>query len=492
MSLTSVELTKPTAIHFDREVISYRKLALIGALMAGDAAVITVSFLLAYAVRFFTNLPIFAEGAMQPEFYSLLIAMLVPGWIALFAMHGLYQRTALFNGTHEYNQVFNAASKGMLLVVMLTFFFPDIVVARGWLVMSWILSFSLTIAWRFGFRRIVYWLRRRGHLLERVLLVGATEEGRAIAEQLLAEQRAGAQIVGFIDDRLPVGSEVIAGKARVLGTTTDFARLVKEQNVETIIIADTNLIRERLINLNGAMDLLNQLEVRLAPGLFDLLTIGVQVHEQGAVPLLSLNKTRITGLHAIGKTIIDRVGALVGLILLAPLFLIVAIAIKLDSPGPIFHRRRVIGVGYREFDAFKFRTMYVDGDQRLTPEQRETLRTHGKLKDDPRITPIGRFLRHASIDELPQLFNVLLGQMSLVGPRMITAGEMHHFGRWQHNLLTVRPGLTGLWQISGRSNLGYEHRVRLDMHYIRNYSIWLDLLIIYRTIPALLKGEGAY
>ncbi|MFN3374887.1 MAG: sugar transferase, partial [Chloroflexus sp.] len=125
-------------------------------------------------------------------------------------------------------------------------------------------------------------------------------------------------------------------------------------------------------------------------------------------------------------------------------------------------------------------------------EQREALRTHGKLKDDPRITPIGRFLRRTSIDELPQLFNVLLGQMSLVGPRMITTGEMHHFGRWQHNLLTVRPGLTGLWQISGRSNLGYEHRVRLDMHYIRNYSIWLDLLIIYRTIPALLKGEGAY
>jgi lipopolysaccharide/colanic/teichoic acid biosynthesis glycosyltransferase len=136
--------------------------------------------------------------------------------------------------------------------------------------------------------------------------------------------------------------------------------------------------------------------------------------------------------------------------------------------------------------------MYEDGDRRLTPAQREELAQKGKLKDDPRITRVGKFLRRTSIDELPQLINVLLGQMSLVGPRMITAAEMHHFGRWQHNLLMVRPGLTGLWQISGRSNLGYADRVRLDMHYIRNYSIWLDLLIIYRTIPALLKGEGAY
>lgn len=490
MSIPSVELTTTAYGRFDHRAIDYQKIALIGVLILGDALVVTASFVLAYIVRFFTNLPVFVEGAMQPEFYSILIAMLVPCWIGIFAMHGLYQRTALFNGTHEYNQVFNATSKGMLFVVILTFLIPDIVIARGWLVMSWILTVTLTIAWRFSFRRVVYHLRAKGHLTERILIIGATDEGRAIAEQLSAEHRAGANIVGFIDDRLPVGSEV--GTSRVLGTTGDFIRLVNELDIETIIIADTNLIRERLIVLDGAMDLLNRLEVRLAPGLFDLLTIGVQVREQGAVPLLSLNKTRITGIHAISKLLIDRIGALIGLILLAPLFLIVAIAIRLDSPGNIFHRRRVMGVGYRQFDAFKFRTMYEDGDRRLTPAQREELAQKGKLKDDPRITRVGKFLRRTSIDELPQLINVLLGQMSLVGPRMITAAEMHHFGRWQHNLLMVRPGLTGLWQISGRSNLGYADRVRLDMHYIRNYSIWLDLLIIYHTIPALLKGEGAY
>ncbi len=492
MSTTSIELASKLPVTTDRPALQQKRRFLIIALIFGDALVITISFALAYVVRFFSNLPIFAEGAMQPEFYTILIAMLVPCWLIIFKLHGLYQLTAIFNGTHEYSQILNAASKGMILVVLLTFIIPAIVIARGWLVISWLFACCFMISWRFGFRRIVYWLRQRGHLLERVLIIGATDEGCAIAEQLWEERRAGAQIIGFIDDRLPVGSEVLPNKARVLGATSHFAQLVEEHNIDTIIIADTNLIRERLINVNGAMDLLNQLEVRIAPGLFDLLTIGVQVREQGAVPLLSLNKTRLTGPHAIGKAVIDRLGALIGLIALTPLFLITAILIRLDSPGPVFYRRRVMGVGYRQFDAFKFRTMSIDGDSRLTPEQREELAAHGKLKDDPRITHVGKVLRRFSIDELPQLVNVLLGQMSLVGPRMITASEMRHFGRWQHNLLMVRPGLTGLWQISGRSNLGYADRVRLDMHYIRNYSIWLDILIIYRTIPALLKGEGAY
>ncbi|HEU5086183.1 MAG TPA: sugar transferase, partial [Roseiflexaceae bacterium] len=168
------------------------------------------------------------------------------------------------------------------------------------------------------------------------------------------------------------------------------------------------------------------------------------------------------------------------------------VLIKRDSPGPVFHRRRVVGQGKTEFDAFKFRTMYVDGDALLSDEQRCELEVHGKLKDDPRITRVGAFLRHYSLDEVPQLFNVLCGQMSLIGPRMITREELTKFGRWQHNRATVKPGLTGLWQVSGRSDLSYEDRVRLDMHYIRNHSIWLDVQILLQTIPAILSGRGAY
>jgi len=212
------------------------------------------------------------------------------------------------------------------------------------------------------------------------------------------------------------------------------------------------------------------------------------------VPLVSLNRLRITGIDAFLKSALDYVGAAVGLILLLPFLLLIALLIKLDSPGPALHRRRVLGMGGQAFDAFKFRTMRIDADEYLEqhPELAEELECNGKLKNDPRVTRLGKFLRKASIDELPQLINVLKGQMSLAGPRMISPLEWAKFGKWKHNLLTVKPGITGLWQVGGRSELSYEDRVRLDMHYIRNYTIWLDIRVLFNTIGAVLRGSGAY
>lgn len=460
-------------------------------LAVGDALSVAVGFQLAYALRFWTSWAIFREGGIQPQFYLVMIAVLVPCWLLLFAIYGLYNPNHLFGGSDEYTRVFNACTLGMLLVVVVTFMLPDVVIARAWLLLSWLLTLSFTILNRFAARRTVYALRRRGQLTERVIVVGANGEGRAVAEQLSTSHQSGITIVGFVDDIQPVGFEVLPGTP-VLGPVSDFKRVVEEQGADVVIIADTALMRERMATIYGVVEALGQVDVRLSPGLFELLTIGVQVREQGGVPLLALNKTRITGIHAFGKGLIDRLGALVALMLFSPVLALIALLVRLDSFGPIIHRRRVVGVGSRSFDAYKFRTMSVDGDRRLTPAQREELRESGKLKEDPRITRVGAFLRRTSLDELPQLVNVLLGQMSLVGPRMITQDELRHFGRLRHNLLMVRPGLTGLWQISGRSNLGYEDRVRLDMHYIRNYSIWLDLYIIYRTIPIVIGGHGAY
>ncbi len=214
----------------------------------------------------------------------------------------------------------------------------------------------------------------------------------------------------------------------------------------------------------------------------------------GFVPLVSLNKLRITGMDALLKTVLDYSIAVPVLILLSPILLIIAVLVKLDSPGPVLHRRRVLDVGGRAFDALKFRTMITNADEYLEqhPEVAEELRREGKLKNDPRVTRLGMLLRRTSLDELPQLFNVVLGQMSLVGPRMITQPELEKFGKWRHNLLTVKPGLSGLWQISGRSDLSYEDRVRLDMHYIRNFTIWLDLKILFQTVGVVFRGAGAY
>ena len=464
---------------------------LLGMLVLNDILIVLASFAEAYAVRFWSGLPFFDEGWVNPQFYATVVLAMTPVYLILFHIYGLYNPVNLFGGATEYARMFNAVTTGMLLVIIVSFLFPEFVVARGFLLLSWGLLVVCGISGRFVARRFVYAQRRAGRFVDRALIIGANPEGIAIAEQLRSAKVNGTNIVGFIDDYLPVGSEPIPG-VPVLSTSSTFALQIRLHDIDTVIVANTAMMREQLLSLYSTLDTFQDVEVRLASGLFELLTTGVRVREEGFVPLLVLNKTRITGVHLIAKTILDYTIAATALIVLLPFFIIIAYLIKRDSPGPIIYRRRVVGQGRREFDAFKLRTMHVDGDRLLTPEQKRELEEHGKLKDDPRITRVGAFLRKYSLDELPQLVNVLRGEMSLIGPRMITRQELEKFGKWQHNLSTVKPGLTGLWQVSGRSDLSYEDRVRLDMHYIRNHTIWLDLQILFQTIPALLTGRGAY
>lgn len=204
--------------------------------------------------------------------------------------------------------------------------------------------------------------------------------------------------------------------------------------------------------------------------------------------------SRVRGFDLGVKRLGDIVGSGLGLLVLLPFLPIVALLVKIDSPGPVFHRRRVLGLGQTPFDAFKFRTMVVDGDAVLAahPDLRDQLKREGKLKNDPRITRVGYWLRRLSIDELPQLFNVLRGQMSLVGPRMISPPELAQFGAYGAELLTVRPGITGLWQVSGRADLAYENRVQMNIRYIRTRNVWMDFKILLMTLPAVFTGKGAY
>lgn len=194
------------------------------------------------------------------------------------------------------------------------------------------------------------------------------------------------------------------------------------------------------------------------------------------------------------KAFIDYLLVIPGLFLISPLLFIIAVLVKLDSPGPIIYRRKVLGINGRVFYAYKFRTMYINGDEILAryPRLRAELNRNYKLKSDPRVTRIGRLLRKYSLDELPQLINILQQDMSLVGPRIITPDEINKYGQWGDTFMSVMPGLTGLWQLSGRSDTSYDERVRLDMEYIHNWSVGLDIRIIFQTIPAVLKGDGAY
>jgi len=456
-----------------------------------DAVCIALSIAAAYQLRFQL---LEYHAPFSGAFYNRLAWIAIPMWLCIFALYWLYNPDRLFGGMQEYIGVVNACTAGLVGLVLYSFldrqFDQDI--SRGWLAMVWFFSVVSVSLSRFGYRRLVYHLRKQGLFVRRALVVGANEEGRAIVAQLRASPVAGVEVVGFVDLRLPHGTEVEG--LPVLGDPSRLGSLIQRLGVEELIVIPTAMQREELLAIYRDWGTHRRVHVSLSSGLYELCTSGAQVREVGCIPLLSLNRTRITGMDGLMKSAVDFLGALVSVILLAPVFLIIAALIRRDSPGPAIHRRRVVGLYGRRFDAYKFRTMIPNAGAYMEahPELKEEWERTGKIQNDPRTTRIGRLLRRYSLDELPQLFNVLKGQMSLVGPRMITPAELAHFGRWQHNLLTIKPGLTGLWQVSGRSDLSYEERVRLDMQYIRNYTTWIDLKLVFNTVWAVLKGRGAY
>ncbi|MEX0789004.1 MAG: sugar transferase [Anaerolineales bacterium] len=467
--------------------------ALIVSLIVTDLLMVGLALRAAYWIRFETGLSIFAEVLASKVYYDRLVLVLTPVWLLSFAVVGLYQREVLLGGTEEYSRVFRGTSIGLLFIVMAGFLDPQLIVARGWVLMAWGLTFLFISLGRLVIRRIAYRLRSHGFFMARSLIVGANAEASALAEQLLRWRTSGLELVGFVDGEQDPGMK-LPQNLRVVGALGDLDRLIVEHGVEELILASSALSREAMLAIFRRYGVSEGIHLRMSSGLYEIITTGLSVKELAYVPLVGVNRVRLTGVDSAIKAALDYVLTTAAVVFLAPLLAGLALLVRLDSPGPIIHRRRVMGVNAQQFDAFKFRTMRVDGDQILAdrPDLQAELAHAHKLKDDPRVTRVGRFLRRYSLDELPQLFNVLRREMSLVGPRMISPAEMARYEQWGINLLTVHPGITGLWQVSGRSEIGYEERVRLDMHYIRNWNIWLDLQLLWQTIPAVLKARGAY
>ncbi len=469
--------------------------ALRAALIAADVSLVLLAFGAAYVVRFKLALPVFQmEFGPDAGFYAMLAAGLGLLWLAGFSLHGLYDRRNLLGGTEEYARILRASNSGLVVTVIVSFLVPELVIARGWLILAWCLSILFVAAGRFGLRRAVYGLRRRGWFLSPAVIVGANQEGLTLAQQLQASKTSGLSIVGLIDQKAPPGTTLGPGLP-ILGSIDCLPAVIEQYRVEEVILAASAVsVRDHLLALFERFGVAGQVNLRLSSGLYEIFTTGLTVREFGEVQLVQVNKVRLTGLNAALKSLVDYACLAPILLLSLPLMAVIGAAVRLDSAGPVLYRRRVMGVNGRQFDALKFRTMHVNGDEILAahPALCAELAARRKLTADPRVTRLGRFLRRTSLDELPQFFNVLRGEMSLVGPRMISPEEMALYDRWGLNLLTVKPGITGLWQVSGRSNVTYAERVQLDMYYIRNWSVWLDLQLLWRTVPAVLRGTGAY
>ena len=467
----------------------------IAALILSDAAMTYFAFMTAYYFRFDLFVQYFDPNALASfDSYRFFLYFMPILWLIIFAANGLYAKDNLLGGTREYSHVLRSATEGFLLLVIAGFLGPTLVIARAWLLMTWGLTFLYVALARFFLRRGVYALRKQGYFLTPAVIVGANEEGRWLAEQLLNWETSGLHLVGFVDKKaaptFPLFHDLVC-----LGSVDKLGEIIDQFKIGEVILASSAFsTRDYLLEIFRKYGVTDKVNIRMSSGLYEIITTSLTVNEFAYVPLVYVNKIRLTGTDNILKFALDYTIAILALIFLFPFLVFLAFWVKVSSPGPILHRRLVMGLNGKQYYALKFRTMVTNGDEVLDqhPELKEELARNHKLKNDPRITRVGAFLRKFSLDELPQLFNVLKRDMSIVGPRMISPEEVSMYKQFEMNLLTVLPGITGLWQVSGRSDISYDERVRLDMYYIRNWSLWLDLQLLFQTIPTVLKGRGAY
>jgi exopolysaccharide biosynthesis polyprenyl glycosylphosphotransferase len=341
---------------------------------------------------------------------------------------------------------------------------------------------------RYLYERITGFALRAAGYQRRAVLVGTGHHIEAVANALGAGDSAAIKVVGFVSPSPRPDNGV-----RSLGTLTDIDRVVAEHRVDEVIIADPAFPQQQAVEL---VDVCHQrgVRVRVAPSTMEILVHRAEFIPGQSVPLFELKPPVFEGFDFALKRSFDLVVSLLLVLALSPVLLACAVAVRLSSRGRVIYRSVRPGIGGMPFDCFKFRTMYRDADERQAnlEELNEASGALFKIRDDPRMTPVGRFLRRFSLDELPQLFNVVRGEMSLVGPRPLPERDYERLEDWHKKRYLVMPGITGLWQVSGRSDLDFDDLVRLDFLYLERWSVFLDLSILIKTVPAVFLRRGSY
>jgi exopolysaccharide biosynthesis polyprenyl glycosylphosphotransferase len=377
----------------------------------------------------------------------------------------------------------------VLLVVLVTFEAGD-GLKRELIPALLIVCLATVITGRLFTRRLTHILNAHAVTSQLTLIAGTNDEARALARTLMRRPWMGYRICGFVEVTRS-GLEVMDG-IPVLGTVDDITQISTAHKVRAVIIAGSAAGGATLQAIDSALPA--DVNVRVSPGLPNLGAARVILEPIDGMALFSLRRHRFSRRQRVQKRCLDIVVTSIALVIGAPLMLAIALMVKLSSPGPVLFRQRRVGAQERDFTIFKFRTMVVNADA-----QRDGLLAHNeadgllfKMRRDPRVTRVGRLLRRTSLDELPQLFNVLRGEMSLVGPRPALPEETTRYAELQRGRLRVKPGVTGLWQVNGRHDLAFEDYVRYDLFYVENWSLTMDLYILAKTIPALLTARGSY
>lgn len=466
-----------------------------------DAAAMWAALVFAYWVRFQYPLVVrYFPPENSAAFGPLALTLVATSPVLFLAlkacgMYDPYQRIRMLD---RIPRIVGSVNAHLVFTLIISFLLNSLTTPRGFLVFFWAFSILFIFIARTilqGLANLIGW----GDVVMRnTLIIGAGKVGKAVARKLVRHQGFGLRPIGFLDDDpLFVDfKEPELRDLRVLGNLNSLENVIRDFRVEKVIIAFNTSPAERLLDIASTCNA-SGVECSIIPRLFEIITDEITVNEIGGMPFIRLREKRLQGYKKVLKALEDYVLATAILLAIWPVLLVTAIAIKLDSPGPVFFRHRRVGKDGKCFDCLKFRSM-VDGAHRMQAELvngnpgKEFGWLCWKEKEDPRVTRVGRWIRKYSIDELPQIFNVLAGQMSLVGPRPHIKEEVRQYKDWHRQRLNVKPGITGLWQVSGRSELPFDEMIKLDLYYIETWSLWQDIKIILRTFKAVISGDGAY
>lgn len=479
---------------------TWSRLCLVLCAAVFDAAVIWLAFCLAYYLRYVVRWVPVERGTVLVPFRD---------WIPFGIVFGVVQLTCLIAaGSYrtrlgrelldEVLVILRASLVAVGLLVIVTVFLPVTLASRLVIVYAWVLLVPLLAIGRVLFYGALGHLHESGWNTQRVLVAGATPISKMVMQNLLAKRKHGYHLIGFLQEAnltMPVPARANFGRFKCLGHVGDLELVIKQWAVDEVIVTLPATHHDAIAEICAHCEKAG-VAVKLVPDLFEMTLSRVHMDHLAGIPVIDVRHAQSSRTARLIKRALDLAVASLALLIVAPICFITAIAIKLDSPGPVFNRQTRIGKGGKPFAFYKFRSMYVDAEKRLT----EIAAQRGivdprifKDRQDPRRTRVGRVIRQLSIDELPQLFNVMRGDMSLVGPRPPLPSEVEHYEPHHFKRLEVIGGITGLWQVSGRSTIeSFEEIIIMDTYYIDNWSLALDLKILLHTVAAVLSRTGAY
>lgn len=460
--------------------------------MLVDIFLINVAFALAYWVRY--DLQLFR--AVDPAFavtynvYLPFVGLFTLLLILVYRQHGLYRLRRNISWFDEFYTIVNATATGTIILIVGIFIYRSAFYSRIIFLYTGVFAVTLLGLSRLVKIMLLRYMRRRGIGTERVLIVGAGEVARAVMRAVVANPEYGFQIIGFLDDN-PIHSDI--GRFKALGGVDNLTDVIKEQVIDEVIITLSWQYHRKIVSIMAQCER-EGVRSRIVPDLFQMTINRMHVEEIAGIPTIGVKEVSISGLNQVVKRTIDVVISVLVLFLTAPLMGLIALMIKLESPGPVLFRQERVGRNGRCFEVYKFRSMVEGADEQKAAllHLNEATGPLFKIRDDPRITRVGKWLRRLSMDELPQFYNILQGEMSLIGPRPPLPKEVEQYQEWHKRRLEVAPGLTGLSQISGRSDLTFDETALLDIYYVENWSLGLDAKILLQTIPKVIFGNGAY